>query len=126
MIEKGLKRPRSSVYIGNVLKCRPPRNRDPRPDEIAACRPYLDAQLALIRPRVVVALGRIAGNILTEQNSPMKTLRGRWWAVGGIPLRAIYHPAYLLRQREAQGGKSRADRDTWEDLQAVQSHLREG
>ncbi len=124
MIEKGLKRPRASVYIGNVLKCRPPRNRDPRPDEIAACRGYLETQLGLIRPKVVVALGRIAGNILTEQNTSMKNLRGRWWAVNGIPLRAIYHPAYLLRQREAQGGKSQADRDTWEDLQAVEARLR--
>lgn len=123
IIEKGMKMQRDSVYICNIVKCRPPGNRDPKPDEVTACLPYLHQQIAVIRPKVIVALGRIAGNILTEQNVSMGNLRGAWWSYDGIPLRAIYHPAYLLRERKKADGKSRADRVTWEDLKEVMGKL---
>ena len=124
MIEKGMQRPRASVYIGNILKCRPPSNRDPNPDEVVSCLPYLRRQLEIIRPRVIVALGRIAAQILTELNTPISRMRGRWYSYQGIPLRPTYHPAHLLRRREASGGHSPEDRETWEDLQAVMERLR--
>lgn len=126
MIEGGLQRPRESVYICNVLKCRPPGNRDPRPGEVLACIDYLHQQLEIIRPKVIVALGRIAGNLLTDQDATMGSLRGRWWQFRGIPLMPIYHPAYLLRQRDQGGGHSDADRRTWADLQQVIEQLKKG
>ncbi len=125
MIEGGLKMPRESVYICNILKCRPPGNRDPKPDEVVSCVPYLHQQLATIQPKVIVALGRIAGNILTEKNTSMGSLRGNWFTYQGIPLMPIYHPAYLLRQRQSAGGHSDADRRTWKDLQSIMQRLAE-
>jgi DNA polymerase len=106
-----------------VVKCRPPDNRDPRYEEMEACRGYLEAQLAAIRPHVVVTLGRVAGCALTGQDLTMGRMRGRWFDVAGIPLLPTYHPSYLLRQRDAEGGKTKADRAVWEDLQAVQRRL---
>ena len=100
---------REGVYIANVVKCRPPKNRDPAPDEAAACEGYLKAQLALIRPRIIVALGRIAAQNLLKTASPIGKLRGRVHAYDGIPLVVTYHPAYLLRS-------STEKRRAWEDL----------
>jgi DNA polymerase len=90
---------RGQVYIANTLKCRPPGNRDPREDELAACRPYLDRQVALLRPRLVLAVGRIAAQALLASDRPLGKLRGRVLELPGtgIPLVATYHPAYLLR-----------------------------
>lgn len=93
----GLTRPK--IYIANILKCRPPRNRDPSIDEVKACTPYLDRQLALMQPKVMVALGRIAAHYLLNTSTPLSRLRGREWMYGDtqIPLIVTYHPAYLLR-----------------------------
>lgn len=97
------------VYIANILKCRPPNNRDPRPEEAHACRPYLDRQINLVRPRVLVALGRVAAQNLLDTAEPLGRLRGRILDYGGIPLVVTYHPAYLLR-------KPQDKRKAWDDL----------
>ncbi len=103
-----LKRGRE-VYIANVVKCRPPGNRVPTPEEAAACAPFLDRQVDLIRPRLIVALGKTAAIRLTGQESSLASLRGRAYAYRGIPLVVTYHPAYLLRNLP---DKAKA----WEDL----------
>jgi len=100
---------RDSVFIANILKCRPPNNRDPKPDEAAACRDYLEQQIALIRPKIIVAVGRIAAQNLTGSDVPVGRMRGRPWDLDGIPLIVTYHPAYLLRS-PSQKAKS------WRDL----------
>ncbi len=97
------------VYIANVVKCRPPGNRVPTPEEAAACAPFLDRQIELIRPRVIVALGKTAAVRLTGQEASLASLRGRVHAYRGIPLVITYHPAYLLRNLP---DKAKA----WEDL----------
>jgi len=99
----------NKVYITNVLKSRPPDNRDPEADEIAACRPYLLAQIELIRPKLIVALGRFAAQTLLQTDEAIGRLRGRVHTYQGIPLIVTYHPAYLLRNLP---DKARA----WEDL----------
>lgn len=109
---------REEVYIANVVKCRPPRNRDPEPDEVAACRGYLEKQIELVRPRVIVALGRVAAQTLLGNDSALGRMRGSWHSVYGIPTRVTYHPAALLRNT---GYK----RPTWEDLQIVRDRLAE-
>lgn len=103
----GLKR--DEVYIANVLKCRPPNNRDPLPQEVACCEPFLLRQIELLQPRVIVALGRHAAHSLLKSDLPLGRLRANLHAYHGIPLVATYHPAYLLR---TPGDK----RKTWEDL----------
>ena len=108
---------REQVYIANVVKCRPPGNRDPEPDEVAACRGYLTAQIELVAPRVLVALGRVAAQTLLGNTTPLGRLRGRWYEVQGIPMMVTYHPAALLRDPELK-------RPTWEDLQQVRDRLR--
>lgn len=109
---------RSDVYICNVEKCRPPQNRDPLPEEIEACEPYLRRQLAAINPRIIVALGRFAVQTLLRDQSPLNRLRGRWHSYEGIALMPTYHPAYLLRN---PAGK----KDVWEDMKQVMRRLRE-
>jgi DNA polymerase len=91
--------PRSEVYIANVLKCRPPNNRDPEPSESASCTPYLTRQIELVRPRVLLAVGRISAQWLLKTDAPIGRLRGRVLAYGerNTPLVVTYHPAYLLR-----------------------------
>ena len=108
---------RSQVYIANVVKCRPPGNRDPKDDEVAACASYLDRQIDLIEPSVIVALGKPASRRLTGTNKPMGALRGRWSSYRGIPLMPVFHPAYLLRQPKLK-------REAWEDLKLVMARLR--
>ena len=98
-----------NVYIANVLKSRPPCNRDPRPEEVAACLPYLERQIDLIKPRLIVAVGRIAAQNLLVTDTPIGKLRGRVHEYRGVPLVVTYHPAYLLR---SPADKARA----WEDL----------
>lgn len=112
----GLQRGRK-VYIANVLKSRPPGNRDPRPEEVAACLPYLERQIELIRPKLIVALGRIAAQSLLVTDAPLARLRGRLHVYRGVPLVVTYHPAYLLRN---PADKARA----WEDLLLAQATLR--
>jgi uracil-DNA glycosylase len=97
-----------NVYIANILKCRPPGNRDPKPEEAEACRGFLDRQIALIRPRVIVALGRVAAQNLLGSSEPLGRLRDREHSYRNIPLVVTYHPAYLLR---SPGEKAKAWRD---------------
>jgi uracil-DNA glycosylase family 4 len=110
---------REEIYIANVVKCRPPGNRDPQPDEVAACRGYLDKQIALVRPRILVALGRVAAQTLLGNDAPIGRLRGQWFKVQGIPTMVTYHPAALLRNPALK-------RPTWEDMQQVRDLLRAG
>jgi uracil-DNA glycosylase family 4 len=109
---------RAQVYIANVVKCRPPGNRDPLPDEAAACRPYLDRQIDLVQPKVIVALGRVAAQALLGNDLPLGRMRGRWFKVRGVPTMVTYHPAALLRNRAWK-------RPTWEDMQAVRDRLQD-
>jgi uracil-DNA glycosylase len=108
------------VYIGNIVKCRPPNNRDPQPDEAAACRPYLERQIALIQPKLILAVGRIAAQNLLQTDTPISKLRGpvHHYGPGRIPVIVTYHPAYLLRSPRE---KARA----WEDLKRARALLRE-
>jgi len=101
--------PERQVYIANTLKCRPPRNRNPEPEEMAACEPFLMRQIELIRPRLILAMGRFAVHSLLRSSEPIGKLRGRVHRYQGVPLVVTYHPAYLLRNLAE---KSRA----WEDL----------
>ncbi|MFQ5718759.1 MAG: uracil-DNA glycosylase family protein [Acidobacteriota bacterium] len=89
---------RADVYIANIVKCRPPRNRNPRPDEIAACRPFLARQIEAIAPRVIVTLGKVASSVLLGEEIAITRARGQMRAFHGIPLMPTFHPAYLLRQ----------------------------
>jgi DNA polymerase len=107
---------RDEVYIANILKCRPPGNRNPEPDEIAACEPFLKRQLAAIRPRMIVALGKFAAQCLLRSDAPISKLRGAFGQYEGIPLMPTYHPAFLLRTPSAK-------RDVWSDLQLVMAEL---
>lgn len=109
MIEDGMGLPRKSVYIANVLKCRPPDNRNPEPDEIASCRGYLEAQIDLVRPAVLVALGKFAAQFLLETEEGIMRLRGKWGTYRGIPVMPTFHPSFLLRQPAQK-------KEAWEDL----------
>ena len=100
---------RDSVFIANILKCRPPHNRDPKPGEAAACRGYLERQIELIQPKIILAVGRIAAQTLLGSDEPVGRMRGRAYDLDGIPLVVTYHPAYLLRS-PSQKQKS------WRDL----------
>ncbi len=108
---------RDSVYIMNIIKCRPPNNRDPKGDEVQACNLWFEQQLDLLQPRVLCLLGRVAAQTLLETDAPLGSLRGRWHAYQGIPVWVTYHPAYLLRS-PSQKKKS------WQDLLTVQERLR--
>jgi len=108
---------RHEVYIANVVKCRPPGNRDPQEDEMAACAPYLERQIELIAPRVLVALGKPASRRLTGSSKPMGAMRGRWSSYRGIPLMPVFHPAYLLRSPAAKP-------QVWQDLKLILHRLR--
>lgn len=107
---------RSDVYICNVLKCRPPNNRDPLPEEVAVCEEFLIRQIAAIKPAVIVALGRFAVHSLLKTNTPISRIRGEWQSYQGIPMMPTYHPAYLLRNPEGK-------RDVWEDMKDVMRRL---
>ena len=109
----------NNVYIANVLKCRPPNNRTPEPREAEACRPYLERQIALIKPRLIVALGKSAASLLLHTDATIASLRGRLHAYGGVPLLVTYHPAYLLRNLP---DKAKA----WEDLVLAQRTVAAG
>lgn len=125
IIEKGMKLRREDVYICNILKCRPPNNRDPNADEIDQCEPYLIRQLALVRPKVICCLGRVAAQTLLKTTTPIGRLRGQWFEYHGIPLRVTYHPSYILHQRDAAHERE-AKRKTWEDVQEVMKLLQRG
>ena len=108
---------RDDVYIANVIKCRPPENRNPEPDEVASCEPFLFRQVQVIRPRVIVALGTFAAQTLLRTNDPISRLRGKVFRYGDAQLIPTFHPAYLLRSPERK-------RDVWEDMKKVRDLLR--
>jgi DNA polymerase len=114
IIEKGMGLSRAEVYICNILKCRPPMNRTPQDDEVQICLPFLKRQIAAIRPKVIVSLGRPAAHALLEVSKPMHQLRGTWQAYEGIPVMPTYHPAYVLRNYTVP-----IRRQVWEDVQEV-------
>lgn len=105
------------VYICNLIKCRPPANRDPYANEIEACEPYLKRQLALLKPTVIVALGRVASQSLLGVQTPVSRLRGHWHHYADIALMPTFHPAYLLRSPEAK-------KLVWDDMQEVKKRLK--
>ena len=107
---------RDSVYIANVLKCRPPGNRDPQPDEVEQCQPFLAKQIEAISPRVIVTLGKPAAHLLLNSTAPISALRGTWKEYRGTPLLPTFHPAYLLRSPDKK-------REAWSDLKQVIAFL---
>jgi len=117
IVAMGLKR--EDVYICNILKCRPPGNRNPLPEEIAACEPFLIRQLEAISPRIICALGSFAAHTLLQSEAPITVLRGRFHSYQGIPLMPTFHPAYLLRNPGAK-------KQVWEDVQEIMKVLRNG
>ena len=116
ILTKGMGLTRDDVYIGNVLKCRPPQNRDPGPAEMASCLPYLERQLQIISPQVICCLGRVASQCLLQTKSPMRDLRGRWHDYHGIKTMVTYHTAYLLRNPAEK-------KKTWADIQKIMAEL---
>jgi DNA polymerase len=107
---------RSDVYIANVVKCRPPGNRNPEPEEMDACEPFLKAQIRAVGPKAIVALGKIAAQTLLRDTTAISRLRGRWATYEGTPLMPTFHPAYLLRSPDEK-------KKAWEDLQLVMKAL---
>ena len=118
MLENVIGLSRSEVYILNVVKCRPPKNRNPLPDEVAACRPFLDGQIDAIRPKVVLVLGSVAYRTLMRTERGITSARGRWTTLGDVPVMPTFHPAYLLRNPTDK-------RLTFEDLKAVRRRYEE-
>ncbi len=107
---------REDVYICNVLKCRPPENRNPEPDEVASCNPFMKRQLAAIRPKVVCCLGTFAAQTVLQMQVPISKLRGKFFDLDGIKVIATFHPAYLLRSPEKK-------REVWEDMKQIRAEL---
>ncbi|MDP9129123.1 MAG: uracil-DNA glycosylase [Candidatus Binatota bacterium] len=117
IITKGMGLKREDVYICNVVKCRPPENRNPEPDEVAACEPFLKKQIDIIRPQIIVGLGKFAVQTLLNSKMPISKLRGTWASYHGIKLMPTFHPAYLLRNP--------ADKKlVWEDIKKVIQEMR--
>ncbi len=112
-------RKREDVFIANVIKCRPPNNRNPEQDEVAACRPFLEEQIRLISPRVVVVLGTFAAQVILETDEPIGRLRGHWRTARGVRVMPTFHPAFLLRSPERK-------KDVWEDMKLVRDYLASG
>ena len=107
---------REDVYIANIIKCRPPGNRTPERDECETCSPFLMRQIAVVKPKVIVALGAVAAKTLLAINAPMMEMRGRWYDFRGTKLAVTYHPAFLLRD-------PRQKKEAWKDLQMVMKEL---
>ncbi len=116
IIEGGMGLKRDDVYIANIVKCRPPQNRDPEPDEVESCEPFLKAQIRVVQPNVIIALGRYAAQTLLRDSTAITRMRGRWREYEGIPLMPTYHPAYLLRNPAEK-------RPVWADIQGVMKRL---
>jgi len=116
-IIQAIKLTREQVYICNIIKCRPPGNRNPDPDEIKACFPFLQRQIAVIKPDFICALGLFATQTLLETKEPISKLRGRFHDYKGIKLLPTYHPAYLLRNPDKK-------RDVWEDMKKLMNEMR--
>ena len=107
---------REDVYICNVLKCRPPDNRNPEPDEVASCNPFLKKQLATIRPKIVCCLGTFAAQTVLQMAAPISKLRGKFFDMDGMRVIATFHPAYLLRSPDKK-------REVWEDMKQIRAEL---
>jgi DNA polymerase len=107
---------REDVFICNVLRCRPPNNRNPEPDEVAACRPFLEETMRLVAPRAIVTLGTFAAQALLETDEPIGRLRGHWREARGVRVMPTFHPAFLLRSPERK-------KDVWEDMKVVRDYL---
>jgi uracil-DNA glycosylase family 4 len=107
---------REDVYICNTVKCRPPNNRNPEPDELSSCEPFLKGQLAAVKPEAIVTLGKFAAQALLRDETPISRMRGNWREYEGIPVMPTFHPAYLLRSPQEKG-------KVWEDLQQVMKKL---
>ncbi len=118
MIEQGIKIPRKETFIANILKCRPPKNRPPLPEEIQACSPFLLEQIRCVSPKILIALGATAARFFLKTPSPMRNLRGVVHNFQGIPLIVTWHPSYLLRRPEAKA-------EAWQDLQLAMRTLGE-
>ncbi|MDI6741922.1 MAG: uracil-DNA glycosylase [Smithella sp.] len=116
IIVKGMKIQRKDVYICNILKCRPPGNRNPQPEEIGQCEPFLKKQLRIISPEIICALGTFAAKTLLKTDIPISVLRGRFHSYEGIKLMPTYHPAYLLRNPSAK-------KQVWEDVQMIMKEV---
>jgi len=110
---------RGDVFICNVLKCRPPNNRNPEPDEVASCMPFLEEQIRLISPRVIVTLGTFAAQAVLGTDEPIGRMRGRWRSARGVRVMPTFHPAFLLRSPERK-------KDVWEDMKLVRDFLASG
>jgi uracil-DNA glycosylase family 4 len=121
MIEAGMGLSRSSVYICNIVKCRPPGNRTPLTTEVAACRPFLDGQIQAVAPKVIVTLGKPASSLLLERDIAITRVRGTWHSYRGIPVMPTLHPAYILRQYTPENRRL-----VWEDLKEALRRCREG
>jgi DNA polymerase len=119
MIERGMGIPRSEVYICNIVKCRPPGNREPLPNEIAACRPFLDEQIDAVAPKVIVALGRPATGVLLGRDVSITRVRGVWHDYRGTPVMPTFHPAFVLRQYTEENRRL-----VWQDLKAALERAR--
>jgi len=115
-IIKAMKLTREQVYIANVIKCRPPENRNPEPDEMEACRPYIERQIGFIKPKVIVTLGRFALQSTLKKPLSISSVRGQWQQYGNIKVMPTYHPAYLLRTPSAK-------KDVWADMKKVMVEL---
>ncbi len=107
---------REDVYICNVLKCRPPNNRPPEPDEVSACNPFLRKQLAMIKPKVVCCLGTFAAHTVLQSTVPISKLRGKFYDIDGIRIIATFHPSYLLRSPDKK-------REVWDDMKQIRAEL---
>jgi DNA polymerase len=116
IIVKGMKLQREDVYICTIVKCRPPDDRPPEPDEIAACEGFLLRQIAAIKPRIIVALGRAAAQTMMKTKEGITSLRGKWGAYQGIPVMPTFHPAHLLR-------KPSDKKAVWEDIRKVMAEI---
>jgi uracil-DNA glycosylase family 4 len=115
-IINAMKLTRNDVYIANVIKCRPPENRNPEPEELDACRPFIRRQVEIIQPRVIVTLGRFALQSLTEKGYAISAVRGQWLDYNGVKVMPTYHPAYLLRNPAAK-------KEVWADMKKVMAEL---
>jgi len=109
---------REEVYITNIIKCRPPQNRNPEPDEIQSCHPFLEKQIQSIQPKMICALGTFAAQTLLSTDAKITSLRGRVFELGGIKVLPTYHPAYLLRNPERK-------REVWEDMKQISAWMAE-
>jgi len=110
---------REEIYIMNTIKCRPPNNRDPKPNEVQSCNLWFEQQLNMLQPKMICLLGRVAAQTVLETDATLGSLRGRWHDYHGIPVRVTYHPAYLLRSPQQK-------QKSWQDLMVLSHRLRSG